>query len=304
MKKHFFIFFISSIYILLGATTLSAHDPKKKILANKIFGNFDIPTSQISEPIGSYAKGCLDGGVALPMKGENWQVMNPSRNRNWGHPNTIKFIKSLSKQAKNIGWKGLYIGDISQPRGGPMAYGHKSHQIGLDVDIWLTEPKKLTLSIPELKALKKISVRSKDFKSTNNNWTKKHMEILQAAASDDSVDRIFITAPAKIWMCKNAGEDRAWLQKIRPIRGHNKHFHVRLKCPLDSTSCISQKPTVKDISQSKDGCDHTLTWWVTTALEPYKKPDKPVKKKPVKKNALSYLIEDLPKQCRSVIHSN
>jgi murein endopeptidase len=31
--------------------------------------------------------------------------------------------------------RGLLIGDMSQPRDGPMLYGHSSHQIGLDVDI-------------------------------------------------------------------------------------------------------------------------------------------------------------------------
>jgi hypothetical protein len=45
-------------------------------------------------------------------------------------------------QARDIGWgKGLYIGDISQPRGGPMTSGHASHQIGLDADIWMLPPR-------------------------------------------------------------------------------------------------------------------------------------------------------------------
>ena len=35
-------------------------------------------------------------------------------------------------------WPGLLVGDISQPRGGPMLTGHASHQLGLDADIWLT----------------------------------------------------------------------------------------------------------------------------------------------------------------------
>ena len=46
----------------------------------------------------------------------------------------IEFIEDLSGFARRIGWQGLYIGDISQPRGGPMTSGHSSHQIGLDAD--------------------------------------------------------------------------------------------------------------------------------------------------------------------------
>ena len=95
-----------------------------------------------------------------------------------------------------------------------------------------------------------------------------HAKILREAALDNRVDRIFINAPAKIWMCENIQGSKNWLQKIRPIWGHHSHFHVRLKCPKDSTECIQQRPTVSEISKSLTGCDETLYWWVTKALEP------------------------------------
>ena len=38
--------------------------------------------------------------------------------------------------------------------------------------------------------------------------------------------------------------------KNRPIWGHHSHFHVRLKCPQDSTECITQRPTVSEISKA------------------------------------------------------
>ena len=290
--------------LIQSVSPLLAHDPKKREIANKIFKKLKEPTKKSSSAIGYYAKGCLDGAEELPLKGKNWQVMNPSRKRNWGHPRTVELVKRLSNSASKIGWPGLYIGDISQARGGPMPYGHKSHQIGLDVDIWLTPPKKMNLSQNELKAIKQISVRSRNGRKTNDNWTPKHMEVLKAASLDKTVDRVFITAPAKIWMCNNAKGDRSWLQKIRPIGGHHQHMHIRLKCPSSSSFCIKQTPSITNISQSEDGCDHTLNWWVTTALEPYKKPVKPPKKKKVKKNALTYKMEDLPEQCISVIHTN
>ena len=121
------------------------HDPQKGEFSKNIFRKHKTPTNKNSSAIGSYAKGCLDGAQALPFSGPNWQVLNPSRKRNWGHPETIELIKRLSKKATEIGWLGLYIGDISQARGGPMRYGHKSHQMGLDVDIWLTKPKSVAL---------------------------------------------------------------------------------------------------------------------------------------------------------------
>ncbi len=294
-------FLVTAIIVLTGSATYS-HDPKKNQTANKIFSKLKNPTKIDASAIGSYAKGCLAGAISLPFNGPNWQVLHPKRNRNWGHPETIELVKRVSKAAADLGWTGLFIGDISQARGGPMPYGHKSHQMGLDVDIWLTQPKRMGLTSDELKAVKPISVRTRDHKQTNSNWTDKHMEILKFVALDKAVDRVFITAPAKISMCERAKGDRNWLQKVRPLGGHHQHFHIRLHCPPLSSECIPQRPSIPDISQSRDGCDHTLTWWVTTALEPYKPSEKPQKKAKPKKNALNFTMEDLPKQCLSIIH--
>ena len=87
--------------------------------------------------IGYYPRGCLQGGVPLPITGKTWQVMRLSRNRNWGHPELVKFLERFAPlAAKATGWHGILVGDMAQPRGGPLPFGHLSHQIGLDVDIW------------------------------------------------------------------------------------------------------------------------------------------------------------------------
>ena len=101
--------------------------------AKQLFGYKRSGSQQAPAPFGSYAKGCVAGGVELPETGPTWQAMRLSRNRNWGHPEVVDFVQDLSrKAAQQPGWNGLYIGDISQPRGGPMLSGHASHQIGTD----------------------------------------------------------------------------------------------------------------------------------------------------------------------------
>ena len=73
----------------------------------------------------------------LPISGPGWEAMKLWRNRNWGHPQLVKYLERFATEAQTIdGWPGLLIGDLAQPRGGPMLTGHKSHQIGLDADIW------------------------------------------------------------------------------------------------------------------------------------------------------------------------
>ncbi|MEM6676834.1 MAG: penicillin-insensitive murein endopeptidase, partial [Pseudomonadota bacterium] len=114
--------------------------------ARQVFGGARVPSAQAPAPIGSYAKGCLAGGIALAETAPGWQAMRLSRNRNWGHPEMIAFIERLSTDAQVIGWPRIYVGDISQPRGGPMLTGHRSHQIGLDADIWMRRPGEEVLS--------------------------------------------------------------------------------------------------------------------------------------------------------------
>ena len=102
--------------------------------ANRLFGAVTSPAPLAARAIGSYARGCLAGGISLPINGPGWQVMRLSRNRNSGHLRLLDFLERFANDARAVdGWPGLLVGDMSQPRGGPMLTGHASHQIGLDV---------------------------------------------------------------------------------------------------------------------------------------------------------------------------
>jgi penicillin-insensitive murein endopeptidase len=227
--------------------------------------------------------------VQLPESGPTWQAMRLSRNRQWGHPETIRFIVELSQAATRAGWRGLYVGDISQARGGPVG-GHASHQTGLDIDIWFTPAMRLDLTPGERERVSAIDVRSADQRNLNGNWTASHAWLLEAAARDARVERIFVTAPIKLAMCAHAGRgDAAWLRKIRPWWGHNDHFHVRLRCPRGAAGCVDPEPI-----PAGDGCAEAV-WWVTEALEP---PD-PGAPAPPPKPPLR--LADLPRQCAEVL---
>ncbi|MFC3059281.1 penicillin-insensitive murein endopeptidase [Paenirhodobacter populi] len=286
---------------LLGAVPAQADT-----LARLAFGAIPVPSQQQPTPIGSYSRGCAAGLVALPESGPTWQAMRLNRNRYYGQPVMISFLEDLSRYAATLpGWQGLYIGDISQPRGGPMTGGHASHQIGLDADIWMLPPQRLNLTRAEREKISSISIRTADQTRVTRNWTPAHMALMKTAASDPRVDRIFVAAAAKIAMCNAAPRgDRAWLQKIRPIYGHDTHFHVRLKCPPGSTMCEVQRPTVADLSKGGDGCDDTLNWWVTTYLDELRNPPKkPASPAPAPKTARTYTLSDLPAACRNVLAS-
>ena len=108
-------------------------DPK--LGAKELFGRKVLPAAMPTRVLGFYAKGCIAGAEPLPINGDTWQVMRLSRKRNWGHPELVAFLERFGQNAKKVGWNGLLIGDMGQPRGGPTISGHASHQTGLDADI-------------------------------------------------------------------------------------------------------------------------------------------------------------------------
>ncbi|PID36334.1 MAG: penicillin-insensitive murein endopeptidase [Rhodobacterales bacterium] len=263
--------------------------------AKELFGAATTPSAQSPEVFGGYSRGCLAGAEELPETGPTWQAMRLSRNRNWGHPALISFVKRLSAKAATLpGWAGLYVGDMSQPRGGPMLTGHVSHQIGLDADIWMLPPKRLNLTEAERESLSSISTRRARGAYTGENWTPAHMAVLKAAASDPAVARILVFPGAKVWMCERATGDRSWLRKIRPWHGHHYHFHVRLACPAGSPHCKDQAPPPPG-----DGCADARKWVADILDPPPPPPPDPDAKPRPPRGPLT--LKDLPRQCASVL---
>ncbi|MGR9116834.1 MAG: penicillin-insensitive murein endopeptidase, partial [Gammaproteobacteria bacterium] len=220
-----------------------------------------VDTFGVAQSIGDYTAGCLAGAVNLPSEGKGYQVMRLSRNRFYGHPDLVHFIEKMGHHAANRGWGVLLIGDLAQPRGGPTVTGHRSHQTGLDVDIWYLLARQAVermLSDKEREDWSAPSVLITQSNKLNvSQWSPVHEQVLETAARMPEVDRIFVNPSIKRWLCESySGHE--WLSKIRPWWGHDDHFHVRLKCPENNADCLSQDPIPSGV-----GCDATLDWWFT-----------------------------------------
>ncbi len=256
--------------------------------AKELFGRKGKPASLKARAIGFYSRGCLAGGAALPVDGKTWQVMRVSRNRNWGHPMLISFMERLSAKVPGInGWPGLLVGDMAQPRGGPMLTGHASHQVGLDVDIWLTPMPSKRLSRAEREQMSATNLVREDRADIDPEaYTLGHLKLVRAASQEPGVARIFVNPAIKKAFCRDAGRDRDWLAKVRPIWGHNYHFHVRLGCPDGEEGCRDQDPV-----PAGDGCGADLERWLTPEMlfPAQGKPGPPL------------LLSALPPECRKVL---
>ena len=238
------------------------HLDAKELVARKT-----VPASLAVRSIGFYAKGCLAGAEALPINGKTWQVMRLSRNRNWAHPDMIKLLERLSDKVHEVaGWPGLLVGDLSQPRGGPMLTGHTSHQAGVDADVWLTPMPDRELSRVEREEMSAtMMVRADRLDVDPKVWTPSHLLVIRAAAEEPQVERIFVNAAIKKALCREAEGDRTWLSKVRPMYGHDYHYHIRIKCPAADSECKSQPPPSTD-----EGCSpKDFAYWFNEPRAPW-----------------------------------
>jgi len=266
--------------------------------AKTLFGAVKQPAPIPPSAVGGYAGGCLAGARALPIDGKAWQAMRLSRNRNWGHPELVRWVENFAIAAqKSDGWPGLLVGDMSQPRGGPMLTGHASHQIGLDADIWFTPMPNRRLSETEREEMSAVTMLGQDQLSVDpQRWDEPRARIIMRAAQSPQVERIFVHPAIKKALCDGAGNmgpDRAWLSKVRAYWGHHYHFHVRMGCPKDSANCKPQPPPPGD-----DGCGAELADWFKRISAPPKPVTGPPKPPPP-----PMTLDRLPAECRVVLET-
>jgi len=276
---------LAALFLLAAVLPAAAETPAKQL-----FGAVTDPAPLAARSIGTYARGCLAGAALLPVNGATWQVMRLSRNRNWGNPALVSFLEHLAAKAPAAGWNGLLVGDMSQPRGGPMASGHASHEIGLDADIWLTPMPKREFSYDERERVSAVSMLAPNTLTVDpKKFSDRQFNIIRLTAKQPEVERIFVNRAIKKALCEQASGDRAWLSKVRPWWGHDFHFHVRIACPRNSPTC---KPQTEP--PSGDGCGAELQSWYA----PPPKPTKPSKPKPPPPEIT---LKDLPPECAQVL---
>ena len=254
---------IPAIAAMLCALSLLVPSSMAAVAEASDFGEVAVASPPPARVIGGHARGCLAGGEALPLDGEGYQVMRPSRNRFWGHPQLIAFVETFAAHVQAEGWPGLLIGDLAQPRGGPMTSGHRSHQTGLDVDIWFLAAPRQPLSAGQREEISPVSMIA---------------------------DRIFVNPAIKRELCNSVAGNREWLSKLRPWWGHDAHFHVGLHCPSGDADCLERTPPVPD----GDGCDASLDWWFSAEAREELRRDTGVPRPRL-------TLDELPPACREVL---
>lgn len=180
--------------------------------------------------LGQPAHGSLVNGIQMP-RDPRWKLMDPGNA--WGTKETVDFIALAIGRVneKFPETPPLPLGDISARNGGHLT-PHRSHQAGRDVDInyylrgdqkWYSHTNAQNIDLPRCWALVKTFINETD------------------------VDMIFIDTSIQRLLADyavSAGEDPAWVDslfqvrgknwaaKIRHVRGHATHLHVRFFSPM------------------------------------------------------------------------
>ena len=256
--------------LLMVATPAAAADTLPANAWSRVAG----PSHGATRSIGSYVRGCLAGGIALPVDGPGYEVIRLQRRRFFGHAELVAYLRKLGERTVAAGLPRFRIGDMAQPRGGPLPYGHKSHTNGLDADIWLTFESATGKVSGDREFPELGSVLDADKQIEPAKFGPDQVKLLQLAAADDRVERIFVNPAIKLALCRGYGgattAGTGWLRKLRPWWGHDDHFHVRLRCPADSAACEPQPPV-----EPGDGCDADLESWGRPVSPPAEPPELP-----------------------------
>lgn len=253
----------------------------------------ETPSSQTSASIGSYTNGCLSGAKQMPLRGEGFQLVRTGRDRHYAHPDTVSFLREFARRVARNDLGRLQVGDMSMARGGPFSSGHRSHQMGLDIDIWYSQDwraAKRPLTEWERDNISAVPLADeRNHRLIEENWDERVPKILRLASEDPRVARIFVHPTIKRKMCDMAGSDNEWLRKIRPWWGHNYHFHVRLTCPEGDKHCKPQKPV------RNDPCGADLDWWFSDEFYALLHGTAPKREVPEREP------EPMPQQCQQVL---
>ncbi|MCK5898766.1 MAG: penicillin-insensitive murein endopeptidase [Methylococcales bacterium] len=238
------------------------------------WSKFTTPTNTKPYTIGKTNNGCISGAKALPLEGDGYLVVHLERGRHYGHPLLIQTLQQLGIQAQQQQIGIFQIGDLGQARGGSLPFGHRSHQSGLDADVWFNlKPESYTNLNKQRSNLQQPSMLTRNKKGLNSLWTDQHRQLLKLAANIPEVDRIFVNPRIKQDLCKTVTGNRQWLQKIRPWYHHDDHFHIRLHCPQSSPDCIKQAPL-----PAGESCNASLAWWFVKHPPTVAKKTKPKKR--------------------------
>lgn len=199
-----------------------------------------------TEAVGFFSRGELKDGVSVRALDKKIHKLFLQREHFFSTTELNKVIDETATFVKTRYPKSekLQVGDLSHEHGGP-SVGHASHQNGLDADIvYLTKNKKLQKQ--DAPFWQEDFVKGKGV--TDNFDTVKNLELFKYLVWNHPVRRIFVDAAIKTNLCLYARDNnylgkkeyKQTLKRLRVLKLHTNHFHIRITCPENDIACEEQ----------------------------------------------------------------
>ncbi len=185
--------------------------PPRKAAPSETSASFPAVRWKSSTSHGLPYAGRLSGGTQLPLEGQNWVTWNPVADRVPNEPDRLygneRMIRTLlavmaAYRAGDPDAPRIVVGDISFRGGGPMEL-HRSHQNGLDIDVYY--PRRDGRSRPPIRD-----------------------DQIDRTRAQDLVDRFLDAGVEKIFVGYST-ELRGPTDVVIPYPNHGDHMHVRFR---------------------------------------------------------------------------
>lgn len=226
-------------------------------------GELPIDSRFADQSIGTHARGSLRRATSLKAVVEKMgersriRVVHPDQHRYFGNYAMIEYlVRSSTLLDRILPGMTLEVGDISDADGGRLR-PHKSHQIGLDVDVgfFFEGLKRNYYARP---ATKSGGLDPRFDRQLSWKFFKSMM-----AYYHNKIYFVLLHPAVKRAMCEEAvrsgdivkGKEidpivMHTLRRLVPESSHYNHFHVRLKCPSKDSRCLQ---TTRDLPMTM-GC--------------------------------------------------
>ena len=144
-----------------------------------------------------------------------------------------------------------------------MLWGHASHQVGLDADVWLTPmPEAAVFAVEARETMMATSVVRADRRDIDPAvWTPAHARLVELAAREPRSSGCFVNAAIKEGaLPRHARATAPGSARLRPMLVHDYHVHA---CPVET-------PAQKQTKPSAGRCSATTprTWCSRRRAEP------------------------------------
>ncbi|MFT7621209.1 MAG: penicillin-insensitive murein endopeptidase [Myxococcota bacterium] len=209
------------------------------------------PSADPSHSVGHPYSGKLRGGVALPLKGKNYQVRWKARANRWlyGTRTLVEGIRHTALDLQALGGAPLVVGNLSRRRGGDLPCS-RSHNTGRDVDFGLYTLDRDGTSRPA--AYHRFDKRGRSLEAGGRyrfdvarNWAL--IESLLANPQFEVVALVLNPHLERMVLehARGLGVDSALVARAdrlldRPSWAnlHRNHLHLRIACPAGHVRCV------------------------------------------------------------------